>query len=134
MTGLRVLEFSRIIAAPVAGRTLAAHSADFLWVTSPTLPSLPLLDIDLSRGKRSIQLNLEDTDDLKKCLALAKEANVLIQSYRPAYFADNGLSPDVLWAENPNLIIANLSTYGNQGPWAKRRGFDSLVQTDSGLI
>lgn len=133
LTGLRVLEFSRVIAAPVAGRTIAAHSADVLWVTSPTMPSLPLLAIDLSCGKRSIQLNLDDRDDLKKCLALAKEADVLMQSYRPASLADHGLSPDVLWAENPNLIIANLSAYGIEGPWAGRRGFDSLVQTCSGL-
>lgn len=61
LRGLRVLELCRVIAAPVAGKTLAAHGADVLWVTSPNLPSLPARDIDVRRGKRTIQLDLGRT-------------------------------------------------------------------------
>jgi crotonobetainyl-CoA:carnitine CoA-transferase CaiB-like acyl-CoA transferase len=133
LSRLRVLEFSRVIAAPVAGRTLSAYGADVLWVTSPNLPDLPLLDIDLSRGKRSIQLDLNQTPDKERCLALVKEANIIIQSYRPNSFANLGLSPQALIKENPNLIIANLSAYGPTGPWSDKRGFDSMIQTCTGL-
>jgi len=135
LQGLRVLEFSRVIAAPVAGRTLAAHGADVLWVTSPTLPNLPHLDIDTSRGKRTIQLNLHCPSDKEKCLSLIRSADVLIQAYRPGSLLSTlNLSTKSLLRENPNLIIANLSAYGPEGPWAKNRGFDSLVQTCSGIL
>lgn len=57
---------TRVIAAPVAGRTLAAHGADVLWVTSPQLPSLPALDVDTGRGKRSCHLDLDDHNDKRR--------------------------------------------------------------------
>ena len=64
ISGIRVLELSRVIVAPVAGRTLAAHGADVLWVTSPNLPDLPAVDSEMARGKRTIQLDLDDARDL----------------------------------------------------------------------
>ena len=83
LQGLRVVEMSRVIAAPVAGRTLAAHGADVIWITSPTLPDLPSLDIDLSRGKRTVQLDIKKEDDKARLLELLLTADVFIQSYRP---------------------------------------------------
>ncbi|USW50667.1 Putative CoA-transferase family III [Septoria linicola] len=77
LRGLRVLELSRVIAAPVAGKTLAAHGADVLWVTSPNLPSLPALDIDVGRGKRSIQLDIKTEDGKQDLEHLARDADVL---------------------------------------------------------
>ena len=53
LEGIRVLDMSRLIAAPVAGRTLAAHGAEVLWITSPFLPDLPTVDCDCARGKRT---------------------------------------------------------------------------------
>ncbi|KAK4900548.1 hypothetical protein LTR27_002264 [Elasticomyces elasticus] len=133
LRGLRVLELSRVIAAPVAGRTLAAHGADVLWVTSPHLPSLPALDIDTSRGKRSIQLDLNQPADHAKLVELIQNCDVFLQSYRPGALATRGFGPSDLVAINPNIICANLSAFGTTGPWADRRGFDSLVQTCSGM-
>ncbi|KAI9711781.1 MAG: hypothetical protein M1820_001926 [Bogoriella megaspora] len=133
LKGLRVLELSRVIAAPVAGKTLAAHGADVLWVTSAKLPSLPRLDADLSRGKRSIQLDLDEPGEKMKLLDLVRDADVVIQSYRPGSLAARGLGAADLAKINPNLVYANLSAYGHDGPWAKRRGFDSLVQTCTGF-
>ncbi|PVI05613.1 CoA-transferase family III [Periconia macrospinosa] len=133
LQGIRVVEMSRVIAAPVAGRTLAAHGADVIWVTSPTLPDLPDLDRDLARGKRTVQLDIKQEDDMAKLLELLRTADVFIQSYRPGSLSEQGLSIEELKNLNPNLIIANLSAYGPSGPWAQRRGFDSLVQTCSGL-
>lgn len=133
LRGIKVVEMSRVIAAPVAGKTLAAHGADVLWITSPTLPDLPALDRDLARGKRSVQLDIKKPDDKAKLLCLLRTADVFIQSYRPGSLAAQGLSVEELTATNPNLVIATLSAYGLHGPWFHRRGFDSLVQTCSGV-
>ncbi|OLN83307.1 CaiB/baiF CoA-transferase family protein [Colletotrichum chlorophyti] len=133
LRGLRVVEMSRVIAAPVAGKTLAAHGADVLWVTSPNLPDLPVLDREFSRGKRTIQLDIRKASDKAKLLELLRTADVFIQGYRPQSLAGMGLSPEELTATNPGLILANLSAFGPDGPWSTRRGFDSLVQTCSGM-
>ncbi|KAI1744732.1 CoA-transferase family III [Xylaria scruposa] len=133
LSGLRVLELSRVIAAPVAGKTLAAHGADVLWVTSPHLPDLPGLDRELARGKRSVRLDLDSADDRARFLALARAADVVVQGYRPGSLAARGLDADELGRANPGIIVANLSAFGPEGPWRDRRGFDSLVQACSGI-
>lgn len=133
LRGLRVLELSRVIAAPVAGKTLAAHGADVLWVTSPGLPDLPSLDRNLSRGKRSIQLDLNHPEDRETLQRLVKGCDVFVQGYRPESLAGRGFSAADLVKLKPGLIYANLSAFGPDGPWSDRRGFDSLVQTCSGM-
>ncbi|OQU97288.1 hypothetical protein CLAIMM_03241 [Cladophialophora immunda] len=137
--GLRVLEMSRVIAAPVAGRTLAAHGADVLWVTSPSLPDQPSLDRDTARGKRTARLDLGRAQDAETLLSLLDDADVFLQSYRPGSLASRGLSCETLAARRRQrgikrgIICASLSAYGPDGPWRARRGFDSLVQTCSGM-
>lgn len=133
LRGLRVLELSRVIASPVAGKTLAAHGADVLWVTTPNLPDLPNLDKEFSKGKKTIRLDLISSTDRQRLLDLARDADVFINGYRPGGISGLGLSTDELVKVNPNIIIANLSAYGPEGPWAQNRGFDSLVQTCSGM-
>jgi hypothetical protein len=133
LRGIRVVEMSRVIAAPVAGKTLAVHGADVIWITSPTLPDLPDTDIDFSRGKRTVQLDIKRPEDKARLLDLLRTADVFIQSYRPGSLAAQGFSATELIGTNPNLILANLNAYGPDGPWSERRGFDSLVQTCSGL-
>ncbi|KAL4805465.1 CoA-transferase family III [Aspergillus unguis] len=136
LRGLRVLEFSRVIAAPLAGKTLAAHGADVLWVTSPNLADSPGLDREFGRGKRTIRLDLDLEADITESLELADDADVFIQGYRPGSISSRGLSPEALLARRPadrGLIYANMSAYGPSGPWSTRRGFDSLVQTCTGM-
>lgn len=133
LSGIRILDLSRVIAAPSAGKHLASHGADILWITSPTLPSLPVLDLEFSRGKRSIQLDLTKADDKDKLIELVKTADVLLQGYRPGSLAAKGFSAEELVEINPNLVYASLSAFGPEGPWAGRRGFDSLVQTCTGM-
>lgn len=133
LRGLRVLEFSRVIAAPVAGKTLAAHGADVIWVTSPNLPSIPDLDVDVGRGKRTIQLDLNSASDMEILRGLLRDADVFLQSYRPGSFVKRGLGPADLARLKPGIICANLSAWGTEGPWSTNRGFDSIVQTVSGM-
>lgn len=104
-----------------------------IWITSPLLPDLPDTDIDVSRGKRTVQLDIKQPEDKARLLELISTADVFIQSYRPGSLAAQGLSNEELVAISPGLIIASLNTYGSDGPWSRRRGFDSLVQTCSGI-
>ncbi|OCK83564.1 CoA-transferase family III [Lepidopterella palustris CBS 459.81] len=133
LRALRVLEMSRVIAAPLAGKTLAAHGADVMWITSPYLPDIPAVDRDLGRGKRTVQLDIKRPDDKARLLELALSADVFIQGFRPGSLASHGLSTANLVAINPSIIVANISAYGPKGPWSQNRGFDSLVQTCSGM-
>ncbi|KAK6003420.1 hypothetical protein QM012_009191 [Aureobasidium pullulans] len=133
LKGLRVVEMSRVIAAPLCGKTLAAHGADVIWVTSPNLPDLPDIDREFGRGKRTVQLDIQKATDKAKLLKIIKDCDVFIQGYRPGSLARYGLSPEELVKVNPNIVIANMSAFGPDGPWAGQRGFDSLVQTCSGM-
>ncbi|KAJ4294109.1 hypothetical protein N0V90_007799 [Kalmusia sp. IMI 367209] len=133
LRGIRVVEMSRVISAPVAGKTLAAHGADVIWVTSPTLPDLPEIDRDMARGKRTVQLDIKKAEDKEKLIELLRTAHVFISSYRPGSLAAQGLSAEELTKINPNLIVATLNAWGENGPWSMNRGFDSLVQAASGI-
>jgi crotonobetainyl-CoA:carnitine CoA-transferase CaiB-like acyl-CoA transferase len=133
LKGLRVLEMSRVIAAPLCGKTLAAHGADVIWVTSPNLPDLPDIDREFGRGKRTIQLDIHNPSHKAKLLELIKDCDVFIQGFRPGSLAKYGLSTEELVKINPSIVIANMSAFGPIGPWVNQRGFDSLVQTCSGM-
>jgi crotonobetainyl-CoA:carnitine CoA-transferase CaiB-like acyl-CoA transferase len=133
LAGLRVLDLTRIIAGPVAGRTLAAHGADVLYVSSPHLPTIPSLVIDTGRGKRPAHLDLDQAADRHRLLALARSADVFLQGYRPGGLAARGFGPDAVAAAAPGIVCVSLSAYGHTGPWSMRRGFDSLTQNANGL-
>ncbi|TBU46267.1 CoA-transferase family III [Dichomitus squalens] len=132
LEGIRVLELTRVLAGPVAGRTLAAHGADVLWITSPNLPALPMLDVDTSRGKRTTQLDLNDPAGREKFASLVKDTDVFLQSYRPGGLAAKGFGVGEVAKARPGIVYASLTAYGWEGPWKDRRGFDSLVQTATG--
>ncbi|KAI3539666.1 hypothetical protein CABS01_06262 [Colletotrichum abscissum] len=133
LQGLRVVEMSRVIAAPLCGKTLAAHGADVIWVTSPNLPDLPTMDRDFGRGKRTVQLDIHNHSDKAQLIELIQTCDVFVQGFRPGSLASYGLSSEELVKINPSIIIANMSAFGPQGPWSNRRGYDSLVQTCSGM-
>lgn len=133
LEGLRVLDLTRVIAGPVAARTLAAHGADVMRITAAHLPTIAALDPDTGRGKRAAQLDLRTRGGADTLRTLAREADVLIVAYRPGALAALGFGAEALARERPGLVVASLNAYGTQGPWAARRGFDSLVQTASGF-
>lgn len=133
LTGVRVLDFTRIIAGPVAGRTFAAHGADVLLVTAAHLPAIAPLVVDTGRGKRSCQLDLRDPDDRRAVHKLLHGADVVVQGYRPNGLAELGVGPADAARARPGIVYVSLSAYGHVGPWAGKRGFDSLVQTATGF-
>lgn len=133
LAGLRVLDLTKVIAGPVAGRTLAAHGADVLHVTAPHLPVLPALTMDTGRGKRCTSLDLRDPAQAAGLRALAAEADIFLQGYRPGAIAGRGFTPEALAALRPGIVCVSLSAWGHLGPWSGRRGFDSLVQNANGM-
>jgi len=133
LAGLRVLDLSRVIAGPVAGRTLAAHGADVLLISGPDLPFIPWLTIDNGRGKLTSFVELKREQGREVLRGLLAEADIFSQGYRPKSIAALGFSPEAVAKINPGIVYVSLSAYGHAGPWAERRGFDSLVQTSTGF-
>ena len=133
LAGLRVLDLSRVIAGPVAGRTLAAHGADVLLVSGPELPAIPWLTIDTGRGKLTTFIELRSDEGRQQLRELLSDADIVSQGYRPRALASLGFAPEDVAGINPGIVYVTLSAYGHAGPWAERRGFDSLVQTATGF-
>jgi crotonobetainyl-CoA:carnitine CoA-transferase CaiB-like acyl-CoA transferase len=133
LSGLRVLDLTRVIAGPVCGRTLAAHGAEVMRITAPHLPALAELDVDTGRGKLSAELDLRAAEERERLTALLRDAHVFVQGYRPGALAHLGFSPEACAEARPGIVAVSLSAYGRNGPWASRRGFDSLVQSASGI-
>ncbi|MEU9603515.1 CoA transferase [Streptomyces sp. NPDC048057] len=131
--GVRVLDLTRVIAGPVATRTLALLGADVLRVDPPALREDPDAHADTGIGKRSTLLDLANPEDRRAFDTLLDGADVVVHGYRPGALDAYGLTPDVLAARRPGLIVAELCAWGHRGPWAGRRGFDSLVQAASGI-
>ena len=132
LEGLRVLDLTRILAGPVAGRTLASFGADVMLVNSPRLPNISAI-ADTSRGKRSAHADLHDAADRAAFVAALQGAHVMLQAYRPGGLDALGFGPRQAVALRPGLVYVSLSAYGRIGPWSSRRGFDSLVQTATGI-
>jgi crotonobetainyl-CoA:carnitine CoA-transferase CaiB-like acyl-CoA transferase len=132
LQGLRVLDLTRILAGPVGGRALAAYGADVMLVNSPHLPNIEAI-ADTSRGKLSAHADLRSSADRAAFERVLREAHVVLQGYRPGGLASLGYGPGELAALRPGVVVVSLSAYGPTGPWAGRRGFDSLVQTATGF-
>jgi crotonobetainyl-CoA:carnitine CoA-transferase CaiB-like acyl-CoA transferase len=133
LSGVRVLDLSRVIAGPVAGRTLAAHGADVLSIAGPDLPTIPWLAIDTGRGKLTSFVELKTEKGRSVLRDLLASADIFSQGYRPQALAALGFSPQDAARISPGIVCVSLSAYGHAGPWAERRGFDSLVQTATGF-
>lgn len=131
--GVRVLDLTRVIAGPVGTRTLALLGADVLRVDAPQLAEDEDAHADTGMGKRSTLLDLAGSGDRRVFEGLLSRADVVVTGYRPGALDRHGLAPDALQARHPGLIVAQLCAWGWSGPWAERRGFDSLVQAGTGI-
>lgn len=133
LSGVRVLDLTRVIAGPVCGRVLAAHGAEVMNIASPNVPNLPRLVVDTGRGKLTAWLELREKAGAERLKALLKDADIFVQGYRPGGLADLGFSPQDAARARPGIVYVSLSAYGHVGPWAGRKGFDSITQTASGI-
>lgn len=132
LEGVRVLDLTRILAGPVGGKALAAYGADVMLVNAPHLPNIAAI-AETSRGKRSVHVDLRSADGRAAMQRLLTEAHVWVQGYRPGGLQALGYGPEAVAQQRPGIVYVSLTAYGTQGPWATRRGFDSLVQTAMGF-
>ncbi|WP_299943425.1 CoA transferase [uncultured Ruegeria sp.] len=132
LAGLRVLDLTRILAGPVSTRTLAGFGAEVLRIDPPEWDE-PGVIPDISLGKHCAYLNLKSSDGKEQLQELLKQADVLVHGYRPGALDALGLDKATRDQLAPNRVEVTLDAYGWQGPWATRRGFDSLVQMSAGI-
>jgi crotonobetainyl-CoA:carnitine CoA-transferase CaiB-like acyl-CoA transferase len=133
LSGVRVLDLTRVLAGPTGARTLAEHGADVLKITAAHLPNLGYQEYDTGHGKLSAYLDLREPKDVETLRGLVREADVFSQGYRPGTLAARGFTPETLAGLRPGIVVVSLCAFGHVGPWASRRGFDTVVQTVSGI-
>jgi crotonobetainyl-CoA:carnitine CoA-transferase CaiB-like acyl-CoA transferase len=132
LSGLSVLDLTRILAGPFCGRSLAAYGADVMLINSPNLPNIDAI-ADTSRGKWSALADLRTPQGQDSVRSLLRDAEVFVQGYRPGALAALGFSAHEVARLRPGIVMVSLSAYGDCGPWAGKRGFDSLVQSATGF-
>ncbi len=132
LRGLRVLDMTRVLAGPVATRMLAGLGATVLRIDPPQWNE-PGVVPDVTRGKRCARLDLKTAPGHARFVELLAQADVFVHGLRPGALEAIGLGAPVRTRIRPGLVDVSLDAYGWHGPWALRRGFDSLVQMSCGI-
>jgi crotonobetainyl-CoA:carnitine CoA-transferase CaiB-like acyl-CoA transferase len=133
LSGIKVLDLTRILAGPVAARTLAENGADVLMITAKHLPQVREHVMDTSHGKRSCFLDFDNAEDVATLKRLVRGADVFSQGYRPGIMDKHGLSPEALAKERPGIIYLSVSCYGHGGPFSNRGGWEQIAQSATGI-
>jgi crotonobetainyl-CoA:carnitine CoA-transferase CaiB-like acyl-CoA transferase len=133
LSGVRVLDVTHVLAGPTCARTLAEHGADVLRIGMSGAGDRNPMQRDTGHGKRSAVLDLKDAGGAATLKALARDADVFSQGYRPGALAGLGFGPEEVAALRPGIVYVSMSAFGPAGPWRGRRGYDSVVQSVSGF-
>jgi crotonobetainyl-CoA:carnitine CoA-transferase CaiB-like acyl-CoA transferase len=133
LAGIRVVDMTRVLAGPTCARTLAEHGAEVMKISAEHLPNLGYQELDTGLGKLSTYLDLRDPSKVDTLRGLIRDADVFSQGYRPGTLGSRGLSPEELSALRPGLVYVSLCAFGHTGPFASRRGFDTVIQAVSGI-
>ncbi len=142
LEGVRVLDLSRLVAGNVLTTQLADFGPDVIKIERPgrgdDLRHWREEGIEtwwkvIGRNKRSIVLDLKNSEDLEKLKALVSQSDVLVEKFVPGKMEKMGLGVDVLQSLNPRLVIARVSGWGETGPYAHKPGFGTLVEAMSGF-
>ncbi|MEQ1614777.1 MAG: CoA transferase [Hyphomicrobiaceae bacterium] len=134
LSGIRVLDATRILAGPMAARTLAEHGADVLMVSAEHLPYIPEHVTDTSHGKRSCFLDLRKSDDAATMRKLVGSADVFTNSYRLGALAKLGFGAEDVAALRPGIVYVSINCYGADGPFSHRAGWEQMGQTVTGIL
>lgn len=132
LVGVKVLDFSRVIAAPVISKVLAVLGAEVLKITWEKLPDHGFLWVDLSTGKRDANVNLKSEAGREIFSTLLRDADVLIDGYRPAVLDKLGFNTEAIRKINPRLIIVRENCYGWKGSLAQRSGWQPISDSRVG--
>lgn len=133
LSGVRALDLTRVLAGPTSGRVLAENGADVLHIAAPHLPYQTEILMDTGHGKRCAWVDLTQPAGVETMNALLRKADIFTQGYRPGTLAARGFAPEQVAALRPGIVCVSICAYGHEGPWADRRGFDSIVQNVTGL-
>lgn len=133
LSGVRVLDLTRVIAGPICTGFLAAWGADVLRLDPPGFAEVPALLPETTAGKRRAWLDLRTPAGRERFASLVGDAHVLVTGFRQGARENLGFDDAALRALSSSLVIASLDAYGWSGPWSRRRGFDSLVQMSCGI-
>lgn len=133
LSGVRAFDLTRVLAGPTSGRVLAENGADVLHVAAPHLPYQNEILMDTGHGKRCAWIDLREQKGVETMKSLLREADVFTQGYRPGTLAARGFSPEQVAELRPGIVCVSICAYGHEGPWAARRGFDSILQNVTGL-
>ncbi len=145
LAGLKVLDMGRVLAAPLCTSILADLGADVIKIEEPgsgdmARDNLPKKDgvstyfVNFNRSKRGVTLNLKEADGKEVLKKLVEKADVIVENFRPGVMAKLGFDYSSLKMINPGIIYASISGFGQEGPYAKRAGFDPIAQAMSGIM
>lgn len=146
LSGVRVLDLSRILAGPWCAMVLGDLGADVVKVEHPergddtrdwglrTGPTTTSYFDAVNRNKRSVSIDLATPEGLAQVKAMARDADIVVQNFKTGGADKLGLGYEALAADNPRLIYCSITGYGSEGPEASRPGYDLLVQGEAGLM
>ena len=145
LSGLTVISLEQAVAAPFCSRQLAEQGARVIKIERPgvgdfargydqTVHGQSAYFLWLNRSKESLSLDVKQPDALKVLKQLIAKADVFIQNLAPGAARRLGLGADELMAQHPRLIVCDISGYGDSGPYAKKKAYDLLVQSESGIV
>ena len=145
LTGLRVLDMSRVLAGPFCGMILADLGADVVKIEEPEagdearrvgpfLKGVSTYFASINRGKQGITLNLKSEEGKRLFLDMVRRADILVENYRPGVMQRLGLGYPVLREVNPRLVYAACSGFGHSGPYSPRGAYDMIVQGMGGMM
>jgi crotonobetainyl-CoA:carnitine CoA-transferase CaiB-like acyl-CoA transferase len=134
LQGIRVLDFTHVLAGPRSARTLAEYGADVLRITSPAYPDTFAQHLGVDEGKKSAYLDLRGATDRETMQRLARQADVFTNSYRPGVGTHFGLSAaELAAASERGIVCMDINAFGHSGPWAERPGYDQIAQVATGF-
>lgn len=133
LSGLRVLDLTRVLAAPTCARTLAEHGADVLHIASPKLPTIDLFEMDTGHGKRQAWIDLDEPAQAETLRELVRGADVFSQGYQLGSLARRGFGPEEVARLRPGIVYVSENAFGHEGPWARRPGWEQLAQATTGV-
>ncbi len=133
LSGIRVLDLTRVLAGPTCARTLAQYGADTMVISSPTLPSVPFFVTDTGHGKLAAFVDLATENGRARLRDLVREGDVFSQGYRQGALERHGFGPIELAQLRPGIVCTAINCYGHEGPWRARPGWEQLGQTVTGM-
>ncbi len=133
LSGLRVLDLTRVLAGPTCARLLSEAGADVLKITCDAHPDTPALELDTGYGKRPAVLDIRSAAGREQFRSLVQGCDIFSQAYRAGVMGRLGFSREEVAALRPGIIYVSLNAFGHTGPWRERRGFDTVVQAAAGM-